>query len=181
MICISQAKKYCNEDLSKIENYDKAIADTSQTWQLHHRLETHFADGTERPIKSRLSLQELKSLEVYYNRPANELIFLTRHDHASLHMKGNSWNIGNDYNKGRKKSEETRKKLSEAAKGKHLSEEHKRKISEGNKGKHKGGYKLSEDHKRKLSAINKGRKRSDEARQRMSEAQKAAWARRRSA
>ena len=30
-------KKYCCEDPSLIENYDKAIADTTQTWEIHHR------------------------------------------------------------------------------------------------------------------------------------------------
>ena len=39
MINEYQAKRYCKEDLSKIENYDKAIADTSQIWDCHHRTE----------------------------------------------------------------------------------------------------------------------------------------------
>ena len=50
------------------------------------------------------------------------------------------------WNKGRKLSEETKRKLSEANKGKKLSEETKRKLSEANKGK-----KLSEEHKKKIS------------------------------
>lgn len=33
------AKAYCRDDIYKIENYDKAIADTTQTWICHHRLE----------------------------------------------------------------------------------------------------------------------------------------------
>lgn len=28
-----------------IENYDKAIADKTQTWICHHRLETYTSDG----------------------------------------------------------------------------------------------------------------------------------------
>ena len=39
MICIKTAKKFCKDDISKIENYDKAIADTTQTYECHHRLE----------------------------------------------------------------------------------------------------------------------------------------------
>ena len=33
------AKRFCKEDLTKIENYDKAIADTTHTWHCHHRTE----------------------------------------------------------------------------------------------------------------------------------------------
>ena len=40
MINEKQARKYCKEELSKIKNYDKAIADTTQTWDLHHMTET---------------------------------------------------------------------------------------------------------------------------------------------
>ena len=38
MINESQAKIYCKEDISKIKNYDLAIADTTQTWDCHHIL-----------------------------------------------------------------------------------------------------------------------------------------------
>ena len=30
---------YCKVDISKIENYDKAMSDTEQVWDCHHRLE----------------------------------------------------------------------------------------------------------------------------------------------
>ena len=39
MISLRTVTKYCGEDISKIENYDKAIADTTQMWICHHRLE----------------------------------------------------------------------------------------------------------------------------------------------
>jgi len=73
-------------------------------------------------------------------------------------------------NKGRKmpeRSEEHRRKLSEAHKGKKLSEEHRRKLSEAHKGK-----KLSEEHKRKVSEAQKGREFSEETRRKISEANK---------
>ena len=38
MICLATVKRFCN-DYSKIENYDKAIADTTQTWEVHHKME----------------------------------------------------------------------------------------------------------------------------------------------
>lgn len=39
MICLDyrHAKLWCCEDISKIENYDKAIADKTQTWVCHHK------------------------------------------------------------------------------------------------------------------------------------------------
>lgn len=87
MISKHSAPLFCNEDLSKIENYEEAVADTAQTWDLHHRLETHFSNGDLRPLNARLSKSELIALDMYYNRPANELIFMTHADHARLHKK----------------------------------------------------------------------------------------------
>ena len=71
------------------------------------------------------------------------------------------------------RSEETKRKLSEANKGKKNgppSEETKRKIGEANKGKKKGAP--LEETKRKLSEANKGKKRSEEIKIKMSEAAK---------
>ena len=69
---------------------------------------------------------------MYYNRPAEELIFLTIKEH-------------HEYRKGKKSSAETKKKLREAHlgqtpwnKGKHTqpkSDETRRRMSESNKGK----------------------------------------------
>lgn len=39
MISENYVKRYCCEDISKIENYDKAIADTTQVWECHHKME----------------------------------------------------------------------------------------------------------------------------------------------
>ena len=91
------AKKFCCEDLSLIENYDKAISDTTQTLDCHHR-------GEILPC-GRFSVSDLKNFELYFNRPASELIFLTRSEHRRLHLKGVP------------KSEATKKALSDALKG----------------------------------------------------------------
>lgn len=40
MINEKLAKIYCKEDISKIKNYDLAIADTTQIWDCHHMTET---------------------------------------------------------------------------------------------------------------------------------------------
>ena len=67
---------YCCEDISKIENYEQAVNDKTQTWQCHHK------NG----IDLKLTRAELKSMGLYFNRPANELVFMTVSDHAKLHQ-----------------------------------------------------------------------------------------------
>ena len=59
---------------------------------------------------------------------------------------------GHGVNRGRKLSEEHRRKISESHKGKHLSDETKHKLSEVNRGR-----KLSEEHRRKISESHKGK------------------------
>ena len=128
------AKKFCCEDLSLIENYDKAIADMTQTWHCHHR-------GEVLPC-GRFSVSDLKKFELYFNRPASELIFLTHSEHRRLHLKGVPL------------SEATKKAISETLKGVPrgpMSEEHKKAISETLK-----GVPLSEDHKKAISDAMKG-------------------------
>lgn len=125
-----------------IENYDAAMSDTTQTWQCHHRLETHNSDGERRLVD--LTRDELKALGMYYDRPSEELVFITGTEHQKLHHKG------------KLHSEEARKKMSEARTGKKrgpMSEEQKKKLSKAHKGRH-----LSEEHKRKLSEAHKGKK-----------------------
>lgn len=113
-----------------IENYDKAIADTTQTWQCHHRLETHTSDEERRLVD--ISKAELIALGMYYDRPPEELIFLTLAEHQRLHneseewkrkvseaLKGKpTWNKGTHESgmKGKRHSEETKRKMSEARK-----------------------------------------------------------------
>ena len=72
-----KVKIYCCEDPSLIENYDKAIANTTQTWDCHHRLETDEL----------ISKDTLIATNAYYNRPADELILLTKSEHTTLHNK----------------------------------------------------------------------------------------------
>lgn len=142
------ANKFCKDDITKIENYEKAIADDN-IWDCHHRLETHkYKDRSRKEWIKRdenVSRKELIVFDVYYNRPAEELVFLSHAEHTSLHMKS------------RKLSEKTKQKMSEAAKG------HKKWL-----GKHH-----SEETKRKMSETQKGRQFSAETRHKMSEAAKA--------
>lgn len=88
MVNLSTLKRYCNGDVTKIENYEEAVNDDTTTYNIHHRLETHFSDGTERPKNAQLTMKELISLDMYYNRPAEELIFLTPKEHRAVHQVG---------------------------------------------------------------------------------------------
>ena len=116
------AKTYCNEDISLIENYKKAIADSNTMWECHHRREI------ETPRKELIKIGE------YFNRPASELIFLTPFEHNSLHKKH------------KQLTEEHKEKISNSMKGKPFTEQHKLHISESQKGRPR-----SEKIKKKLS------------------------------
>lgn len=129
MISKRSAKAFCKDDISLIENYDKAIADKTQVWDCHHRRETIY------------SAKELIEIGEYYNRPACELIFLTPADHRRLHHLGKHTSEetkkkNSEAHKGKHRSEETRLKISSALKGKSLLKETCKKMSEARKGKH---------------------------------------------
>ena len=65
---------YCrNPEL--IENYDKAIADNSQIWEVHHRREELY------------SQKELIERGEYFDVPPEDLIFLTREEHNKIDSK----------------------------------------------------------------------------------------------
>ena len=98
-------KKVCSI-FTEVENHDKAASDNYEGWVLHHKLGV----GVPR--------EELIGLNLYYDRPPQELIFVTRKEHRGIHNKclkpkdKDSW----------------RKKLSKARKGKKHSEQHKERI-----------------------------------------------------
>lgn len=145
MINERSARDCCSEDPVLIENYQEAVADSSQTWDIHHRRETD--EG--------LSARELKKRGEYWHRPACELIFLTPGAHTILHHLG------------AKHSKATRKKMSQAQSGeknpmfgRHHSETTKQKMSRAHSrekhplfGKHR-----SATTKRKLSLALSGEK-----------------------
>ena len=145
MICIGKVKKFC-KDYTKIENYEDAVKDTTQTWHCHHIL------------GEILTGQQLLDHDFYYDVPPCMLKFVTKAEHRRLH------------NKARTFSDATRRKLSESLKGKQLSEETRRKMSEAKKGKKRKPF--TEEHRRKLSESHKGNTLSEEHRKKISEAQK---------
>lgn len=76
-------KLYCKDDYTKIENYELAVNDKVNTWEIHHKLELTI-NGEYAHSKL-----ELIRLNMYYNRPYYELIYLTTSEHAKLHGKIN--------------------------------------------------------------------------------------------
>lgn len=109
---------YCRNP-EKIENYDKAISDTTQTWEVHHHREEFY------------SQKELKERGEYYDVSPEELIFLTPTEHRKI---DSACKRMSEAQKGTKRSEETKRKISETMRGIKRSEEHKRKLS--HKGMH---------------------------------------------
>lgn len=144
MINERNAKYICCEDISHIENYQEAMNDSVNTWHCHHRLGIQGDVGVSR--------DELISKGQYFGVPASQLIFLTEHDHLSLHAgvrnKGNKFFLGHhwsdeqkkaigDRNRGKQSAflgkhhtDEAKKKMSDAHRGKTISDEHKKRISE---------------------------------------------------
>ena len=152
MINVYVAQGYCKDDISLIENYEQAIADTTQTWECHHKDE----------IDLKLSRKELIVKKLYYGVPADKLVFLTKGEHTRIHWTG------------KKHTEKTKDKMKLVKSlnplcgekngmfGKHHSEESKKKMSESrkgaipwNKGKHPKGKPHSEETKRKMSEARK--------------------------
>lgn len=108
MVSVKQAKLYCCEDISLIENYDEAVSSPLK-YDLHHKLGLWF------------DTQWLIDNGFYYQQRAEMLVFLTHRDHVYLHNKT--------------PNEETRLKISVAKKGCVFTEEHKHKLSVSHKGK----------------------------------------------
>ena len=106
MISLVNVKQYC-EEYWKIENYEEAVNDQTQTWHCHHRFE----------IEYNLSKIELQALGFYFNRPFCELIFLSSEEHRRLHNRGE-----NNPMHGKRFTEESKQKMSDARKGKYEGE-----------------------------------------------------------
>lgn len=108
-----EARKYCCEDISHIEGYNEAILPDSGPWVCHHRL----------GIELGLDHNGLEARGLYYGRPASELLFMRRSEHGSIHNRGE-----NNPMYGKHRTEDTKRKISDAKKGVPKSDEHKRKL-----------------------------------------------------
>ena len=192
--------EFCCENVSKIENFEKAMND-KEMWHCHHRLETHDENGNEREYS--ISVKTLKEQGLYFNRPANELIFLRMSEHRSLHNRIQASSHSaylkkyyEDHPELRKqksekmkelaKNPEYLKKISDGVKRHHKEHpETREKISQARKGRkyteaeckaHKASWEarkgthLSEEAKKKISKGNKGKIRDEECKKKLSEA-----------
>ena len=114
MISEPNAKQYCRDDISKIENYEQAINDKKHKWVCHHRLE--FTINGEFAHK----WKELERLGMYWRRPYFELIFMREDEHQKLHKSTDEFKkymkefnkrtkVNNTYSRGKFISEFGRK------------------------------------------------------------------------
>lgn len=127
----SHATDYCKENLNFVEGYREALK-SEEEYVCHHRLETHIWDSAnciwvKRNKGEALTSSQLKELNLYFNRPADELIFMRRKEHNSLHRL---------LRENKPHSDETKKKISESCKKIVRTEEWNRKNSEGCKRRH---------------------------------------------
>lgn len=149
MINYYNVNQYCCDDISLIENYDKAINDDSQSWHCHHKLETEL----------NMSPKDLKEIGRYFNVPASELIFLTKSEHTKIHNKKLSeerrknisisqrsyYKTHSIWNKGLKGVQES------PMKGKHQTKE----SNEKNRLAHLGKYQSEETRKKRSESMKK--------------------------
>jgi hypothetical protein len=72
-------RKYFVKDgkIELIENYELAKADNFKGWDIHHKLEIN-----DDYINSK---EELIMMNLYYNRPPEELIWMKHNEHQSMH------------------------------------------------------------------------------------------------
>ena len=174
MIRGTHATLYCGDDISSIENYNKAIADEVFTWDCHHRAEISD-DG------STTSVSLLMERGLYYNRPASELIFLRHDEHARLHSAHMSAETRERIRKANigRKNPNAIAAMRKASIGRVKTAEELRRNREAHIGnKYRLGKHHTEETKRKISkaltgrpGTNRGRKWSEEARKKMSEGQ----------
>lgn len=138
------------KDVTKIENYSKAVLDT-QVWDCHHRLETHYLKNgkwIERNKDEQITKEQLIKDGLYYNVEPCMLIFIRQDEHRRLHYKG------------RHHTEEAKEHMRLGAQNRKrpesFTEEHKQHISESLKGKKKRPF--TEEHRKKLGLVHKGNK-----------------------
>ena len=114
MINVRHAKEFCSGDITEIENYEVAVNDKNETWDVHHRLELHPDNST------RFTREDLKRLDLYYNVEPEMLIFLKRKEHLQMHKKGKSITENQRLNRPKKLTEEHKRNIGLASKGRKM-------------------------------------------------------------
>lgn len=143
-------RRHISDTLSKRDNM-----------YFHNSLRKYGSDNFEWVIihDDITTIEDLNVLEIFYIKKYNSfgefgynLNTGGNNALASEETKKRMSESGKGKNKGKKRSEETKRRISETNKGRKLSEKTKRRISEAQSGK-----KLSEEHKRKISEAQKGK------------------------
>lgn len=81
---------YVEDDrIDLIENYELAAKDNFEGWHIHHRMEIY-----DDYINSK---KHLKMMNLYYNRPPAELIWLRHSEHTRIHGKARRRNKCKSY------------------------------------------------------------------------------------
>lgn len=62
-----------------INNYELALADDFKGWDIHHRMEIHNDYSN--------TSHDLIMMNLYYNRPPSELIWIRHSEHTQIHHK----------------------------------------------------------------------------------------------
>lgn len=156
MINFEKAKEKCCEAISQIENFEMAVHDLENMWDCHHRL----------GIELKKSKKELDELDLYYNRPASELIFLTHSEHAKIHgsLKKHQEKLSHE-----ERSEIARKGWANREDRAPWNKGTKGVCKAWNKGKKcpqisegKKNYQFTEEHKKHIGDAQRGRKQTEE-------------------
>lgn len=71
-------------ELTKIEHYAEALADNFSGWVIHHRLELND------DCSINMYRDDLIVANLYYSRPADELVFLRSDEHTKMHANSHS-------------------------------------------------------------------------------------------
>ena len=135
-------KKYCCEDIALVENYEEAMKST-EVWDCHHKAEILPCGNFSR--------EDLKKFDLYYNRPACELILLSKSDHSKLHSTG--YQKENNPHFGHRHTEETKNILRNKRLGMIFPKEWRDNIRKSKKGQipWNKGKSLSQEYKDKIS------------------------------
>lgn len=116
-------KNYCRDPISNIEGYDEALNDLDHKYVIHHRLETCKRNrktgkfDIKRDPSEYVDRDTLKAFGLYFNRPANELVYMRYDEHSRLHTSGRGFGTRKDYNKGKRRTKEQKDYLSNLYKG----------------------------------------------------------------
>jgi hypothetical protein len=153
--------------LGKTESEDPyAYRGSGKHWSRH--LKKHGNDVTTEVLFQTEDKEEFKKVALDYSYKWN---IVESKDFANMTPEEGQ---GGNTNEGKKFSEETKRKQSEARKGKKHSEETKRKMREAKSVEKNPNYGKthSEETKRKQSDAKKGKKRTEESKRKQSEARK---------